>query len=1396
MINSPHLLYNLKIIHSRIQGVMSINRKNNNFNSPEKWLQPWGSIFVVLVLAFSGLLIITPPILKNSMAEDTPTSTEKYDTDFYNGTLENLLLVDTDINIELTLEIFESANWVEKNPIPSPEARGCQGMAPVYGTDKIVVFGGENNGGGPCTDTWVYDLSDDTWTDQKPKNSPPPKRYVTMAPIWGTDKVMIFAGINVTRTNDTWIYDLSDNNWTEKHPVNVPSTDYGHKLASIYGTDKVLLFGSYISLSPRYINETWIYDYGDNTWTNVTKNPSPSPRWFPPMTSIYGTDKVILYGGYYNDGFNHFVYNDTWIFDLSENSWVQKLDNSTPEERYAAALAPIHDSDKVLMFSGNNFASTNNETWIYDLSANNWTEIKPIMRPSTKQYHEMAPVFNTNKIVLFGDLYPTSDETWIFSSDNYMDNGTYTSPHYEIGSNVSFKSLCWNGSVKYNTSIKLQLRSANSESNLITKSFVGPDGTPGSYYISSSSDIWPGHNNESWVQYKAYLSTKNRNETPRLNGVSIIYNYWPNTTLVNPNTGSIIVVNKPIFEWNFTDRDSTNQSAFQLHIDNDSDFQNIDYDSGAQYGNSSTWQFPKGTTYTELSDGIWYWKARTKDNDGDWGLYSEPWKIIIDTKAPVSVITQPENNLTHNHLDGIFGTVFDPPPGTGVNKVEITIKGLTDDNFWDGSAWVSNETWLLTSGTSNWYYNTKSIIWTSGTKYLVKSRAIDNATNVEIPGIGIVFTIDLERPVSTIVFPIDNSYLNDLDKITGSASDPGNNGIDRIEINIKRFRDNKYWTGTTWGAGERWLLAAGTNLWVYDTTLITWTSGSLYIIQSRATDNATNIEIPGDGNQFKIDMTRPISTIEYPINNSYLNNLVLISGVASDIGGSGLLGVEICIKETKNELYWDGQAWISAETWRLILGGPEWMFDANNVSWTTDTYYSIRSRAIDNVGNVEVPRFGNTFMYDIMPPTLSMSINSGDEFTRHSNVILSLDSEDTGSGVSEMAFSNDGSTWFDWETFNNTRSFNLPAGDGEKTVYFKVSDRAGNTAEPVSDSIILDSTPPEKRKIIINENAKFTRSELVFLDITATDSLSGVNKMAFSFDGQTWTPWETFTSKKSMTLPTGDGEKFVYFRVSDLAGNIAVASDSIILDSTPPYSLSISIKKVDSEANVRTFELELKAFDNLSSVYQMSFSIDGENWDPWENFSNSKHYSIHTSWGGKYLFFKVSDQAGNIADAAPIKLPERDVDEDPENTTLFTEFWNILLIIFILILIVIIAVIVNKKRKRTEKPEPQPEEAVTVKPGTIPEAVISVGQMPPTPTVPQLPETTAAIESPQIAPSIQKVPTLASPTTPGQVPEAQQIAQVAEVPQLPPAEVNDHPEQSDKSPEQTPIDTKPKNHHQ
>src|SRR5262249_50359111 len=93
----------------------------------------------------------------------------------------------------------------------------------------------------------------------------------------------------------------------------------------------------------------------------------------------------------------------------------------------------------------------------------------------------------------------------------------------------------------------------------------------------------------------------------------------------------------------------------------------------------------------------------------------------------------------------VCGTASDN--ASGVQKVEVSIKRGSDGLYWNGAAFVSGETWLPASGTSNWNY---AFSIPADGAYTVKSRATDNSGNVESTFIA-GFTVDVTAPVVTNV---------------------------------------------------------------------------------------------------------------------------------------------------------------------------------------------------------------------------------------------------------------------------------------------------------------------------------------------------------------------------------------------------------------------------------------------------------------------------------------------------------------------------------------------------------------------------------------------------------------------------------------------------------------------
>ncbi len=106
----------------------------------------------------------------------------------------------------------------------------------------------------------------------------------------------------------------------------------------------------------------------------------------------------------------------------------------------------------------------------------------------------------------------------------YYESGAFVSPAYDIGYAVNFTAIQWSATLFSETGIKFQIAS---NSNNTTWDFLGPDGTAATYYESSNTDSWSGHDGNRYIKYRAFLNTSQQGKTPVLNKVSIGYDSAP-----------------------------------------------------------------------------------------------------------------------------------------------------------------------------------------------------------------------------------------------------------------------------------------------------------------------------------------------------------------------------------------------------------------------------------------------------------------------------------------------------------------------------------------------------------------------------------------------------------------------------------------------------------------------------------------------------------------------------------------------------------------------------------------------------------------------------------------------------------------------------------------------------
>jgi hypothetical protein len=99
-------------------------------------------------------------------------------------------------------------------------------------------------------------------------------------------------------------------------------------------------------------------------------------------------------------------------------------------------------------------------------------------------------------------------------------SGTLESSSHDCGHYADFGTISWDGQTPGATELKFQIATNNDNS---TWNFVGPDGSPATYYVTSGSAIWSGHDGNRYIKYKAFLSTAILCETPELEEVRITF---------------------------------------------------------------------------------------------------------------------------------------------------------------------------------------------------------------------------------------------------------------------------------------------------------------------------------------------------------------------------------------------------------------------------------------------------------------------------------------------------------------------------------------------------------------------------------------------------------------------------------------------------------------------------------------------------------------------------------------------------------------------------------------------------------------------------------------------------------------------------------------------------------
>ena len=351
-------------------------------------------------------------------------------------------------------------------------------------------------------ETWVYYINNSTWVRKYPSISPPARSYPGMVYDEKAGKVILFGGENLT---DTWSYDTATNTWSDLHTEATNIETYRMRMVYDRTADLLVLF----ALKP--------FSYGNPYQIVISTCNLTDNKWI--------SKPLLISPIIYDEGYSHFF---EIVYDTRNDIFIMAL---TPSYGF--------------------------ETWTYDLSSNNWTEIAPSVQPSWRTGFSFVFDDTMGVAILQGGFYqyPDQNMTWFYNQQNntWMTVDSDNAPSYygfqftfdtNSGQVILFDTEeVWTFSLANNSwEQKSQCPNGRSELAMVFDSQLGEPIIYGGYIQNSvSEDLWRYDSiRDRWTSLNPLMPPPSRcghsMTYDEANHETLLYGGWDGTNNQDPKT--------------------------------------------------------------------------------------------------------------------------------------------------------------------------------------------------------------------------------------------------------------------------------------------------------------------------------------------------------------------------------------------------------------------------------------------------------------------------------------------------------------------------------------------------------------------------------------------------------------------------------------------------------------------------------------------------------------------------------------------------------------------------------------------------------------------------------------------------------------------------------------------
>ena len=297
----------------------------------------------------------------------------------------------------------------------SPGPKGAEDCATIYDPirDRLIVYGGKDDADQNGSETWALDPAERVWAHLKTSGPRPPasEDHTAVYDPLG-DRLILYGGENGLTTNKLWSLDLKTLVWRDLTNPEVPRRE-SHTAVYDSRGKRMVVFGGFDRTAVD-LHDIWSMDLDPGSptfekWQNLTVAEGRPPGRID-HSAVYDVHKnrMVFHGGWTKA--RKAFFGDTWAFYFADTAggkgrWA-KLDTATsapPARRHGVA---VYDADRnqYVMFGGqgSNLGYLN-DTWVFDLTKDVWIEVASHEAgPSPRIDHQAVYDTRTHSVLVYG----------------------------------------------------------------------------------------------------------------------------------------------------------------------------------------------------------------------------------------------------------------------------------------------------------------------------------------------------------------------------------------------------------------------------------------------------------------------------------------------------------------------------------------------------------------------------------------------------------------------------------------------------------------------------------------------------------------------------------------------------------------------------------------------------------------------------------------------------------------------------------------------------------------------------------------------------------------------------------------------------------------------------------